>query len=254
MYKNITNNSDFDILKIYNFNKPGRFDYYFEFIRKNINKIDGDLIEVGVHNGSSLIATSILLKKLKSNKIIYAYDSWSGFPLKYKNHPLDKFKNWKNLHKQKRITNKHYHDIKKNLKLIKFLSKKNASLNSFNLSTSLDFSNCSIQELKKKIKFLKLDNIKLIKGDFEKTMSQNDGPKKIMGAIIDADLYESYCVSLPFIWTKLSKKGFIFLDEYYSLKFPGARIATDNFFLNKSQKPKIISKKKLEFERWGVFK
>ena len=99
-----------------------------------------------------------------------------------------------------------------------------------------------------------LDNIILKKGDFKETMKINNGPKKIMCALIDADLYESYNLSLPFIWNKLSKNGFIFLDEYYSLKFPGARIATNNFFKNKMQKPKILSKRKLDFERWGVFK
>ena len=75
-----------------------------------------------------------------------------------------------------------------------------------------------------------------------------------MCALIDADLYESYNISLPFLWHRLSKKGLIFLDEYYSLKFPGGRLATNNFFKNKKQKPTILSNNKNEFERWGVFK
>ncbi len=253
MYKNIYNDWNFDLLNIYNFNKPGPLDYYFKFLKKNINKLEGDLIEAGVHNGKSLLATAIFLKKLKSKKKIYAYDSWAGFPSEYKDHPKDKFKNWKTLFKKKTITNHHYDEVKKNFKLLKFL-KKNTSLNSFNISTSLSFSNCSIKELKNKIKFLKLNNIILIKGDFKETMKMNCGPKKIMSALIDADLYESYKIALPFIWNKLSKKGFIFLDEYYSLKFPGARIATNVFFKNKMQKPQIVSKKKLDFERWGVSK
>jgi len=194
------------------------------------------------------------LKKIKSKKIIYAYDTWSGFPSGYKDHQLDKFNNWDTMLKNKIITRGHYNQIKKNIKIIKFLKKNKKSLNSFNLSSSLDFSNCSIKELERKIKFLNLNNIKLIKGDFKNTMISGLGPKKIMCALIDADLYESYKVSLPFIWEKLSAKGLIFLDEYYSLKFPGARIATDNFFKKKKQKPMILSNKKFEFERWGVFK
>ena len=156
--------------------------------------------------------------------------------------------------KKKIISKNHYIKIKKNIKLLKFLKKKQKSLNSFNLSSSLDFSNCSIKELKRKIKFLKLNNIKLIQGDFKKTMVSSTGPKRLMCALIDADLYESYKISLPFIWRKLNKNGFIFLDEYYSLKFPGARIATNEFFRDKQQKPRILSNKKAEFERWGVFK
>lgn len=253
MYKTIDKDWNFNLLNIYNFYKSGPLEYYFKFIKKNFNKLDGDLIEAGVHNGKSLLATAIFLKKLKSKKIIYAYDSWEGFPSSYKDHPFDKFYNWKKMLKQKIITLNHYNEIKKNIKILSFLKKKN-SLNSFNLSSSLDFSNCSINELKNKIKFLNLDNIRLIKGDFRKTMKSNMGPKKIMCALIDVDLYESYNISLPYIWDKLNKKGFIFLDEYYSLKFPGARLATDNFFKNKKQKPQVLTKYKFDFERWGVFK
>ena len=253
MHKNIINDAEFDILGIYNFNKPGSLDYYFKYIKSNINKLDGDLVEAGVHKGKSLLALAIFLKRLKSRKLIYAYDTWSGFPPDYKGHPLDKFENWKLLRKKNRISVDHYNKIKKNFKIIKFL-KNHKSVNSFNSSSSLDFSNCSIQELKKKIKYLKLDNIKLIKGDFKNTMKVNHKPIKIMCALLDADLYESYRIALPFLWSKLVKSGFIFLDEYYSLKFPGARIATDDFFLNRDQKPKNLSKNKSEFERWGVFK
>jgi hypothetical protein len=253
MHNKIDKDWNFNLLNIYNFNKSGSLEYYFKFIKKNFNKLDGDLIEAGVHNGKSLLATAIFLKKLKSKKIIYAYDSWQGFPSDYKDHPLDKFNNWKKMLKKNIITLNHYNEIKKNIKLLSFLKEKK-TLNSFNLSSSLDFSNCSINELKKKIRFLNLDNIKLVKGDFKKTMKSNLGPKKIMCALIDADLYESYHVSLPFIWDRLNKNGFIFLDEYYSLKFPGARIATNDFFKKKKQKPKILSNKKSEFERWGVLK
>ena len=65
MYKEILQDWNFNILNIYNYNKPGSLEYYFKFIKKNINKLDGDLIEAGVHNGKSLLATAIFLKKLK---------------------------------------------------------------------------------------------------------------------------------------------------------------------------------------------
>ena len=51
-----------------------------------------------------------------------------------------------------------------------------------------------------------------------------------------------------------AKDAFMFLDEYYSLKFPGAKIATDEFFSKINSKPKLISKHRNEFERWGVIK
>ena len=77
---------------------------------------------------------------------------------------------------------------------------------------------------------------------------------KIFSAIIDSDLYDSYRVALPFIWKRLEKKGIIFLDEYYSLKFPGARIACNNFFKEKKVKPKMLKRMPREFERWCVEK
>ena len=75
-----------------------------------------------------------------------------------------------------------------------------------------------------------------------------------MAAMIDCDLYESYKYTLNFIWERLTKGSLIYLDEYYSLKFPGARIACNEFFINKKQKPVMIEKKVNDFERWAVFK
>ena len=46
----------------------------------------------------------------------------------------------------------------------------------------------------------------------------------------------------------------IYLDEYYSLKFPGARIATDEFLNGKSAQLNMAHQTKGEFERWHVIK
>ena len=50
------------------------------------------------------------------------------------------------------------------------------------------------------------------------------------------------------------KKRDNFLDEYYSLKFPGARIACRNFFKKEKIKPKMLKKVPREFERWCIEK
>ena len=57
-----------------------------------------------------------------------------------------------------------------------------------------------------------------------------------MCCLIDCDLYESYKYALPVAWDCTLKKGMIYLDEYYSLKFPGAKIATDEFIKDKELK------------------
>ena len=50
-----------------------------------------------------------------------------------------------------------------------------------------------------------------------------------MCCLIDCDLYESYKYTLPKAWENTITGGMIYLDEYYSLKFPGAKIAVDEF-------------------------
>lgn len=252
----LKNDWEFNILNIYNYNKPGSFSSYFDFIKKNHKKLPGDLLEAGVHKGKSLLSVALFLKEIGSKKKVYGYDSWAGFPKNQKNNPMDHFLRWKELLKKKSITKTHYNDVLKNRKLISFLKKKNNNkINSYNLSSSGDFSNCSITELREKIKFLKLDNIVLVKGDFSKTLvNKNKKFNNLFAAIIDADLYSSYNKALPFIWGNLVKNGFLFLDEYYSLKFPGARIACDNFFKDTNSKPKKIKQVKGDFERWYVKK
>ena len=108
----------------------------------------------------------------------------------------------------------------------------------------------------KKIKFLGLDNIKLIDGDFNNTMSGNSDvkPSKVLAGIIDCDLYSSYLTTLNFIYPKLVSNGLLFLDEYYSLKFPGAKIAVDEFISDKTITLKRVSNNLLDFERWVLLK
>ena len=65
------------------------------------------------------------------------------------------------------------------------------------------------------------------------------------GAIVNGDGYHYY---------RMSEGGFIFLDEYFSLKFPGARIACDEFFETAPQKPEKLPQNSDFFERWGVLK
>ena len=76
----------------------------------------------------------------------------------------------------------------------------------------------------------------------------------IFSVLIDCDLYQSHLDVLNFVWPKLNRGGYIYFDEYYSLKFAGARIAIDEFFKNKKEKPKKEINYNSEFERWGITK
>ena len=111
----------------------------------------------------------------------------------------------------------------------------------------------SFENMKKKIERLELDNIKLIKGDFRDTVPKffNSYEEKIFSVNLDCSLYDGYRITLPFIWKFLSKKGYVHLDEYYSLKFAGPRIACDEFFKKNNITPKKQKKvPNSEFERW----
>ena len=239
-------NWEFNVLGIYNFNNAGPYKNLFDFIKNNHNKLDGDILEAGVFKGSTLLSMALFLKKIKSNKKIYGFDTFQGFPKL--NNKYDNINQFKKLLIENKINVSHYKKIKKFVQLKKKIIKNKISFDS--VSSSEDFSKVDINLLMKKIKYLDLDNIVLVKGPFNKTMKSEIKPKKIMAAFIDCDLYDSYMQSLNFIWPKLVFNGLVQMDEYFSLKFPGARIACDEFFKGKKYHKKKYLIKKDDFERW----
>ena len=60
---------------------------------------------------------------------------------------------------------------------------------------------------------------------------------------------------LPIIFENLEPNGYINLDEYYSLKYPGAKIATDQFLI-KYQDAKLVKNQtpSNEFIRYYITK
>jgi len=241
---------EFNVLDIYNFRKKGKLVKYFDFIKKYHNKINGDICEVGVYRGFSIISTALLLRELGSDKLVYGYDSFSGFPTY---HQYDDLSFFDSLLDKDYIDPEHYRKFKLNLEYKNLLHEKKTLPS--NISTSGDFSSTSKEFLENKIKLFGLNNIVLVDGDYASTMNDYEYPDlTFMAVLMDCDLYESHKIALPFTWQRLSKKGYMFLDEYFSLKFPGARYAIDNFFNQKKQKPKMHKKIPLDFERWYVRK
>ena len=104
---------------------------------------------------------------------------------------------------------------------------------------------------KKKIEFLGLENIKLIKGDFSKTMSGRfDG--SLCCVLFDCDLYSSYalfrvCMAKFVFWGNALFRRILFLEIY------PARKAVDEFFSDK-RKPFVNPLLEGDFERWGLIK
>jgi len=242
---------EFNVLGLYNYRKPGKLKTYFDYIFENHDYIEGDLLEAGVFRGRTLIATGLFLKEIGSNKQVFGFESFLGLkPVQHENDNLDKFDE---LLKEGQIDQELYAKVKKNQEYRNFSVK--TSLSGNNISLSGDFSETNAGHLRRKIDYFGLDNVHIVEGLFEKSMTRSQKhPQKIMAASLDCDYYMSYKVALPFVWERMSKGGYIWLDEYYSLKFPGARIATDEFFSTKIDKPQRHKVEPGFFERWYVKK
>ena len=83
----------FNLMGVENFRKDSfsRLRHYFNFIRENDSKFDGNIWEFGVFRGASLVATALLLKEIGSKKKVYGMDSFSGFPSYDEKDSLEQF-------------------------------------------------------------------------------------------------------------------------------------------------------------------
>ncbi len=230
-------------IDLHNLNfSPLRF--FYKYIINNHDKIKGDILDLGVFRGRSLITTALILKKLGSKKKVYGFDTFSGFP------KLSRFDLRSNFRKKKYFSLNHKRESDQFWKIKNKINSKNFNVN--NISSSKNFSNSSLDLINNKKKILKLDNIKIIKGNIIKTIPiffEKYFNKKIMACNFDLDLYEPYKIALPLVWKNLSKGGYIHLDEFYSLKFPGPRIASMEFLKKEKIKVKFNKTRKTEFKR-----
>ena len=224
-----------NILELKNINHS-TLDVYYDFLIDYHDVVDGDVVELGVFRGASLISTALLLKSFGSNKKVYGFDSFSGFP---SFHPNDDKSVFERLHKQGRISEEHYQWV--------LFKQDSESL----FPREHNFDNTTLDFVKSRIKLFDLDNIELITGDLTHNLEKL--PKTIMAGLFDCDLYLPYKDALPAIYEKLADRGLIYLDEYYSLKYPGPRLAVDEFCAASGLKP--IKSSRLsqgEFERWYI--
>ena len=79
-------------------------------------------------------------------------------------------------------------------------------------------------------------------------------PKKIFLINLDCDLYESCKTVLEACWSRVVKGGYIWLDEYYSLKFPGPKVFIDEFVRKHNQKIQTYYDRKNDFYRNYIIK
>lgn len=135
---------EFNVLGIYNYRKPGPFSHYFDHIIENHRFIPGDICEAGVFRGSSLLAAAMLLRELNSDKIVWGYDTFSGFP---HYHPNDDIEVFKGLRAGGRISDAHYQKVLLSQEY-RGLSVEKVDVST--VSSSGNFSNTSLPLLQKK--------------------------------------------------------------------------------------------------------
>ncbi|MDF2472551.1 MAG: uncharacterized protein K0R21_333 [Anaerocolumna sp.] len=171
---------------------------------KRIVDLPGDVLELGVFKGTSLIRFASfreLLENSNSRKIV-GFDVWGKFP--ETNFEEDK-------------------DMRQNY-----------------IDITKDF--LPLDDFKKSLDYKKLPNVELIQGDICNTVPsyvKNFPALKISLLHIDTDIYEPAKVALEYLWDKVVKGGVVIFDDY--AVFPGETKAVDDFFRDKDVEIKKFS-------------
>ena len=161
--------------------------------------IEGDVVECGVYNGSTLAFIGKIIDELELDKKIWGYDTFDGFI-------------------ENTLTDKDIH----------FKTGKKIIYEKNDIYFSLD-------EVKKNV--IKNDNNNFdkyifIKGDIIKTLEVYENiPNKISFLRLDTDIYKTTKKQLDVLYEKLSKGGILHIDDYGLC--PGVKTAVDNFFYDK---------------------
>ena len=186
---------------------------------KELNKVEGHYVECGTYKGNTLIPAAIYslhYEYFKKKKLI-GIDTFKGFPKTTQHNPKDLPTYFKTLKSQNLISEDHFNKSKlrtKNFQSLLHLE------NEYFLDTQEVFNNCN-----------KFNNISLLKGTFEEITPTFE--EKIAVLHLDGDLYESYLTCLDNLYDNVVDRGAIIFDEYYSHKYPGARVAVNEFFADK---------------------
>lgn len=163
---------------------------HYEMLKK-IKNVNGDIVELGVFKGISIIRLAQMRDSLKIKKKIYGFDSFGKFPNSKQSSNYDK--NFPKIFDNK-------------------------------IGSSIE-----IKKLKKIIQKKGLKNIKLIKGNIKFTLEKLIKNKiKISFLHLDLDLEEITLYSLKKIYKNISKNGVIVIDDFNI--HPGINKAIKKFF------------------------
>ena len=167
------------------------------------NKISGDIVECGVWKGGNMVMVAEILKKLKTFRKLWLYDTYEGMTKPSK-----------------------FDSSKRSGSAIKKFKEYKLGNN------SSDWCFASIEEVKNNLKKTNYPKklIKYVKGPVEKTLNFTK-PKKISLLRLDTDWYSSTKKELQVLYPKLVKNGVIIIDDYGH--WNGCRKACDEYFKDK---------------------
>jgi hypothetical protein len=239
---------EFNVLGLYNYFASGPLDMVFDFLRSELSRIPGDIVELGVYRGKSLLSIALAIEEFGLQRRIFGFDSFSGFPDSALAH-MDELDRFDDLAKQGLISPSHFEAVTRNreYKLLK-----NHSVSIREISTSGDFSSTSERHVHDLAQALGISSVTLVPGIFSGDLFEANLPDSIAVAVFDCDLYKSYEIGLEHVWPRLSIGGICFFDEYYSLKFPGPRRAVSEFLKSKKFEWRSTVDLNCEFERHAI--
>ena len=176
-------------------------------------------------------------------------DTFTGFPGYTKE---DGFNNFWRFEELGLISSNHLERVKKNQSLVKI---RGASETPNLISNSNNFSDTSYDLVRSRVFNLELDRRVFVhEVDITKELENYLKDKKYSLILMDVDLYLPYANALPKLFENLSPGGKIYLDEYYSLKFPGPRLAVHDFLAEKHGATLKKLEDWLDFEPWIIKK
>ena len=208
----------------------------FQKLLENKN-FSGNYVECGVFMGGTFMSAIEFSKQNDMNFGFIGVDTFDGFPTVTEHNKNDLPNKFKDLYNDGLISKEHFEKAKERT-------------NNFS-----DVSHLEPPYFKSDFSFLfdfcEKNKVELLKGKFENVLHYIDCDINILH--IDCDLYESYLECLDILYYNIVSGGCIIFDEYYSHKYPGARVAVNEFFKDKNGFfEKYITPE--GFERWCFVK
>lgn len=180
--------------------------FCFQYMVDQIRNVPGDIVECGVSIGHGILYWALLSDLTATKRRIVGFDSFSGFPA----------------------------SVEADRKVDQSFQTKEGGY-----SSPPELVSKVLEDGRVSANFL-TENIRLVRGYFNTTLTQYDGTIALLH--LDCDLYESYKTCLQELYPKITPGGIIMFDEYEDPNFPGAKRAVDEFFAVKVEKPIVYQK------------